>query len=82
MSINNSPTVAIGSMLPFGNFENGKMFLKLDGIGDGLYVFFNGQWLMIGKITTSEPMRLEASTVAAANPKNKTAQSITFGGNF
>ena len=82
MSINDSPTVAIGTTLPFGSFENGKLFLKLDGISDGLYVFFNSSWLLIGKITMSEQMRFSTPTVFEPTTSIKAPNSIKFGGNF
>lgn len=82
MSNEKSAKVAVGTMLPYGECENGKLFLKLDGINDGLYVFMDGHWLMIGKITTSEPVRFAVSTVVSPKIKATTPPAMTFGGNF
>lgn len=84
MSIQNSPVVAVGPILPFGTFENGKLFLKMDGINNGLYVHFDGVWMMIGKIITTEPMRFEVPLANVPMTTNIPEQklTITYGGNF
>ena len=66
MSIQDSPVVAVGAMLPYGTFENGKLFLKMDGLSNGLYVHYDGTWMMVGKIINVEPMRFEVPTITAS----------------
>ena len=82
MSIHNSPKVAIGPTLPHGNFENGTMFLKMDGVSNGLYVCFNSSWLLVGKILATEQMRFEPPLTAEPVSLEVNKQNITFGGNF
>ncbi len=86
MSIQTSPVVAIGPIFPSGNIENGKLFLKIDGVNNGLYVCYNNNWLKIGKLTEVEPIVFNTPVnpgisleTAAVNPQSR---NITFGGNF
>lgn len=82
----NSATVGIGSVLPAGVIANGTLFLKIDGVNDGLYVFYNSTWLKVGKVTEVEPMAFNLPINPSPNlttaPVNYGAQNITFGGNF
>lgn len=86
MTTQNSPVVATGPILPSGKIENGKMFLKIDGVNNGLFVFYGGNWLKVGAVTGIEPMTFNIPTnpglsleTAAVNPQ---ARNITHGGNF
>lgn len=44
--------VSIGAFFPPGAQENGRLFLKLDGVNDGLYVYYNTRWLKLAKISS------------------------------
>lgn len=82
MNITNSPVIATGKTLPQGIFENGKLFLKVDGVNDGLYVQYEGQWRKFAKLQA-----VEQPTLVEVTPTNTFTEvinplEITIGGRF
>ena len=79
-------TVAIGAFFPPGTQENGKLFLKLDGINDGLFVHFNNQWLKLSKVSSLSDGNFSPAVTAPTLEKYVNNQldneNIMIGGSF
>lgn len=80
-----SAIIDTGQEFPIVGLSNGYLFLKVNGFSDGLYVYFSGQWLKIGKVSASPVSKVDVITNVISGASSTTPTSsdnVTFGGNF
>jgi hypothetical protein len=81
-----SSIIDTGKKFPILGLQDGLLFLRVNSFNDGLFVFFSGQWLKIGKVTTAPAVpKIEVQTTEVSEVQQQifsSSDKVTFGGNF
>ena len=82
-----SSIIDTGKEFPILGLQDGLLFLRTNSFNDGLFVYANGKWLKIGKISGNVAVpKIEIQTSDISEVQHQqvfsSSDKVTFGGNF